>query len=199
MRKIVPLFLAGVFLFLAAGQGVSYARQKKNLYAVLSEQEKVRTFVGDILDASGETSGYAVSLKKILEDNLAARMTINFELVSDRQNADIVINCKVLDRKWGEHDPLDIIHTISSALTDVSSSENYARMEALFTVERGARKEIFRKAHRIVGRGKVLWQDEVLATITREDMSEEQSLPLLEERLVKVFMRRCFGRNADLE
>ena len=76
--------------------------------------------------------------------------------------------------------------------------QNYGRLEANFEVKKGPQKiAFFKKKGGLFKRRNILWQDAVKATITKTDMPEEESKPLLEMRLAEVFMRKCFSKKAN--
>ena len=181
-----------VFLFPCEG----HCRMRENLYDMMSDAKEVRVYVADVTDSSGQAGNMRSSLKKAIEDALATRMTINFALVPDKDDADIVITCDVIERIWMEEDPIDQIHGIGPAAMDVVMKENYARMRAIFTVERGGKKIILKRLKRLLRRSRIVWEQEIQATITKAVMPEEESILLLDDRIVAVFMRKCFSKSA---
>jgi hypothetical protein len=118
--------------------------------------------------------------------------------VENRKDADIEISCDILERVWMEDDPIDQIHGLSTIALDAAIRQEYARLRAVFTVTRGQRKMLFKRAERILRRRHILWQRELKATIDKKGMTEEQSKPLLAERIAEIFMRECFSKTADL-
>jgi hypothetical protein len=80
---------------------------------------------------------------------------------------------------------------------DIAMVENYARLQALFTVEKGDKKIVLKRLRRLLRRSNIIWKRELQATITKKDMSEQESVPLLEDRIVEVFIRECFSKNAE--
>ncbi len=196
MKRIAVLLIVAFIVATLVPATEGFCREKNNLYSVLSDQSEVRTYIRDFTDSSGNAADMLKGLRGDLEDALASRMTINFVLVDDEQDSDLIIACDVTERIWMKEDPIDMIHSIGAVAMDVAMSENYARIQAVFAVEKGPKKIVFKKAHRIFKRAKILWKQKVKATITKTVMSEDESMPLLEERLIKVFMRRCFSKNA---
>jgi len=182
-----------VFLFPCEGK----CQVKKNLYSMMSDAKEVKVYVAEVIDSSGQAADIRVSLRKSIEDALATRMTINFVPVSSENNADVVITCDIIERIWMKEDPLDQIHGIGPAAMDIAMSENYARMRAVFAVERGGKKVILKGLRRFFRRSNVIWKQELQATITKKVMPEKESIPLLEDRIVQVFMRKCFSKNAQ--
>lgn len=194
MRKyfVIICIIAVMFSLCEYGE----CRQKENLWEMLSDSKEVKTYVADVTDSSGDASDMLTGLKKALEDALATRMTINFVLVEAEEEADIVVKSDITERIWLENDPVDQIHGLSSAALDAAISENYGRLQALFTVERGGKDIIIKPLRRIAKRRNIIWKQKLQATVTKKDMPEEASKPLLEERIISVFMRKCFSKNS---
>ena len=63
----------------------------------------------------------------------------------------------------------------------------------LVTVQSYARLEFYVEVHD-PGKGELLWKKNLKATLTKSDMSYEESIGLIMERAAKVFIRKCFGR-----
>ncbi|MCK5450988.1 MAG: hypothetical protein KAI70_04405 [Candidatus Omnitrophica bacterium] len=196
MKKMIVLFIVTFMVVTLMLVPEGFCREKNNLYSVLSKQSEVRTYIKNFRDFSGDAVDMMKPLKSDLEKVLAGRISINFVLVEDELDSDIIISCEITERIWMEVDPIDMIHSLGAAAMDAAISENYARMQAVFTVEKGPRKIVFKRAHRTFRKAKVVWEQKVNATITKGVMSEKESIPLLEERLIKVFMRKCFSKNA---
>ncbi|MFC1570240.1 hypothetical protein ACFL4E_00470 [Candidatus Omnitrophota bacterium] len=196
MRKLFTMCVAA-FMLLACFVQNGMCREQVNFYDILNNAREVKTYVADITDSSGQAKGMTGELKKVLEDALATRMSIHFVLVKDKKDADIVITCDITESIWLKDDPIDNIHGIGPAAYDIAMKQNYARMNAVFTVERGPeKKELFKWMGGRFLRREYLWKEEISGQVTKTDMPEKESIPLVEERLVKVFMRRCFSRNA---
>lgn len=196
MRKFFTVCIAA-FVLLACFVQDGICREKVNFYDILGDAKEVKTYVADVTGASEDAKDMTGDLQKILEDALATRMSINFVLVKDETDADIIITCHIIERVWMENDPVDQVHGLGAAALDIALQQNYARMKAEFTVARGPeRKDLFKWMGGFLLRRKFLWEETLDAMVTKTEMPEKESIPLVEERLVKVFMRRCFSRNA---
>lgn len=196
MKRILAVVVLVCMVFSFATEGMGRT-EKKNLYSVLSDQKEVKTYVADITDSSGAAGDMLVSMKKRIVNALKARQTINFQIVEDIEDADLVIKCNINERIWLKVDPVDQVHGIGAAAADIALQENYGRMQADFTVERGPRKVIFKRLRRLTSKP-VLWESELQATVTKMVMPEEESKPLLEERMAEVFIRKCFSKRTKL-
>ncbi len=180
MKKVLALSIAFIFIFAVLFSMDSGARVKDNLYKDLSKRGIVKTYVAPIAEPAIEPAPDVKLLHKILENQLKTRMTINFNIVDSRDMADIIINCEVLEYFWTEDDPLDTWGAAAMAI-DVAKKENYSRMEALFTVTNAKN-------------GKIILEEKLRATITDDGMSEEDSISMINERIAKIFIRKCFGK-----
>ncbi|MFH1665390.1 MAG: hypothetical protein ABIA77_04505 [Candidatus Omnitrophota bacterium] len=181
MRKVIMLMgavgVAGMCLFPGRGE----CRLEESLYDVLKPRGEIRVYVPDIESSEEIAAEETVSLKEALEDALVTRMTLNFKIVPRKEESDIVISCTVTDFLWTEEDPVDNITGIGPIVLDALVKEEYGRVRAVFAVTDA-------------GTGKILWEHELKATITKKDMTRDQSRPLLNERIIKIFMRDCFSK-----
>ena len=159
--------------------GIAYCQQKGNLYEMLEDREGVKVFVADIKDSCQVPNADVETLKAILQNALATRVSLKFELVLKRSSADIIILCDVTEFLWTDRDPASDLSGV--AFLDAVLRENYARMEATFTVLDQMK-------------GGELWSRKLKATITDKEMSQPDSVFMLNERIVKVFMRECFSK-----
>lgn len=196
MKKTSIFLLVLVLLFTFTAQE-AYSRPRQNLYEVLKDAKEVNTYVADVTDSSGEAKGMLPGIKKAIEDELATRMSTNFVLVKNEEDADIIITCDVTERIWLKNDPIDQVHGVSAAALDVAMKQNYGRLRADMEVKKGPQKiAFFKKRGGLFKRRNVLWKGSIQATITKTDMPEDESKPLLERRLAEVFMRKCFSKKA---
>ena len=159
-------------------------RPQDNLYKMFSKKDQVKVFVHDAKDASHAQKVDLGELKREIEDALTSRRSINFEMVSNKEDADILIDCNVKEFVWMKEDPMDDVHGIEAIVLDAVITCNYARLQAIFTVKDGPS-------------GKVLWKRTIKATLTEKDMDEAKSMPMANERVIKVFMRKCFAKPHD--
>ncbi|MBL7073053.1 MAG: hypothetical protein ISS33_04665 [Candidatus Omnitrophica bacterium] len=159
-------------------------RPQDNLYKMFSKKDQVKVFVHDAQDKSNAQKVDLRELRQEIEDALILRKSINFEVVSNKAEADIVIDCKVKEFVWMEEDPLDNVHGVVDFVADAVMIANYARLQAIFTVKDASS-------------GKVLWKRTIKATLTEKDMDEAKSMPMANERAIKVFIRKCFAKPHD--
>lgn len=159
-------------------------RPQNNLYKTFSKKDQVKVFIHDAKDASHAQKVDLRELKQEIEDALTSRKSINFKVVPNKEDADILIDCDVKEFVWMKEDPMDGVHGIDAIVLDAVMTHNYARLQAIFTVKDAPS-------------GKVLWIRTIKATLTEKDMDEEKSIPMANERAIKVFMRKCFAKPHD--
>lgn len=164
-------------MFVAEG----LCRLKPNLYDDLSEREVVKVYVEKIKDSSGAAGADTAALWKLLEDELVARMTITFEAVSERAEADISVGCDITEFLWTAEDPIDNLAGTVGLVLDTLTKSHYARMQAIFTVTD-------------VKKNKLMWKKKLKATITDNSMGPAESVYMLNERMVKMFFRDCLSK-----
>jgi len=180
MKKIVVFCSIFILIFAAVFSYEASARKVDNLYEKLSRKSAVKTYVAPIAEPAIETSPDVKNLRKTLEDQLTTRLNIDFDIVDSEEEADIIISCEILEYFWTEEDPLDTWGVAAMAV-DVALKENYSLMEAIFTVTNAKN-------------GRVMLKRRLRGTITDNSMTEEDSLTMINERIVKTFIRKCFGK-----
>lgn len=180
MKKIIVVLavaMAGVFIFANAGLCLS----KGNLYNMYRKEPVVKVFLSDVVNASESTEIDTKGLKQKLKDVLEKRKSIRFEVVDNKEEADIAIDCDVTKYSWRSDDPLDMIAGTAAIAYDIFTSENYAYLEAVFTVTD-------------IKSEKELWEKKLKIDLTRKKMSLQESLALINEKTAKIFMRDCFSK-----
>ncbi|MFC1808172.1 hypothetical protein ACFL0T_07420, partial [Candidatus Omnitrophota bacterium] len=148
------------------------------LYQMTKDMAVVRVHILDIENSSDSDKVDVSGLKKSLEDVFANRKSINFEVVGSKSDADLLISCDVQKFIWKEDDPLDFL--VGTAY-DLLTSENYAYLEAHFDVF-NAKK------------GRRLWSRKLKVDYTKANMPVDESIPLINEKTAKIFMRDCFSK-----
>ena len=139
-------------------------------------------------------------IKDSLEDALEARQTLNFKIVRSENDADLVITTDVVERVWADHDPIDSDHLPpgwASWVVDAAKDDDYGRIQAIMVVTQGPNSNIHRELGKYKRR-KVIWKREVSADVTQSEMTEEESKPILEEEIARVFIRKCLSKNARM-
>ncbi len=184
MRKKYFTAAAGFVLCALAFCAPSQAVNNADLSDFLSRKGVVKVYVDAIKDSSKDKKVDAADLKKEVEDALAKRKSIRFEVLPARDQADIAIEGDVSEFFWTDSDPVDMLIGLGGTAMDAATRENYARMRALIRVID-------------VKGGKTLWEDRVTATITSKTMTADQSVTLINEDMAKVLIREAFGKKRD--
>ena len=179
MKRLLVIFFITCFLFLSDSAG--FCGSKANLYNMCRAKRVVKVYMPDIQNLSGSEKVDAVDLKQKLTAALKARKSINFEVVDKREASDITIDCAVTAFYWASSDPIDMIFGTAVLAYDLVTVQNYAYLEADF--------EVFDTK-----KGKAVWSERLKVDLTKENMDEGQSIPLINDRTVKVFIRDCFSK-----
>lgn len=188
-----------VFSVLILFQGTGECGQGgNNFYELLSGAGEVKVYIAGVTDSSGQAQGMTDGIKKALENALASRQTINFKPVENEADADMTITCDVTERIWLAEDPIDEVYSAAAAAMDALTKENYGRLQAVIKVQKGGKTEIIKPLMKLARRGNIFWEAKVQATITKAIMPEEESKPLLEERLADVFIKECFSKKSQV-
>lgn len=175
MKKILLAVLAFSFVL----SGTSYAA---TLYQQLSGK-KVKVYVAQPIDSASNKKTDLAGLKTSLENALKERKSISFEVMGAPEEADYTIDTDVQEFFWTPNDPVDMIGGLSMAAADAALIQDYVRMQAIFTVKE-------------VKSGREAWKDTLLSTVTKSGMSEEQSIPLINEDMSATFVKTAFGKKA---
>lgn len=183
MRR--PLFLRASlmasFLFLSAVSGAFCL--EANLYQRFSGKT-VKIFVADVTDSTSAKEMDLALVKERIQTALRDRKSIQFQIVSAAQEADIVMDTQISSYVWTDHDPVDMLVGIGGTAIDAATIEDYAAIEADVTILD-------------VRSQKPIWQDRVFATITQKPMSKAESLPLVTDNFVKAFIKECFSKRRN--
>ena len=163
-------------IFLTAGLAMA---GPVSLYESLSRKGIVKVFVADLTDATAAPKADLPDLKKKIEEGLKNRKSIRFELVS-KEDADILLEGSVTEFLWTDSDPVDMITGWAAAAIDAAKKDHYARLMVDFVIRDA--------------KGPVLWQDKVRATLTDPAMTEAESLPRINDRMVEAFMRQALAK-----
>ena len=155
--------------------------QSESLYPLFSKKPSVRVAVALPTDVSEQKSVNAGDVKKELESALAARKSIRFQTLPDPEGADLTIDAQITEYYWTDHDPVDMLMGVGATAMDAARAENYARLQAVFTVRDAKTK-------------KTLWNDKLMATMTGGDLTKENGPAMIAKEMAQVFIRNCFGK-----
>ncbi len=155
--------------------------QSQSLYPLFDKKSLVRVAVALPTDVTEEKLVNAGDIKKELESALAARKSIRFQVLPDPQGADLTIDVKVTEYYWTDHDPVDMLMGVGATAMDAAMVENYARLQAVFTVTDAKTQ-------------KTLWNDKQMATITGHGLTKENGPAMIAKEMAQVFIRNCFGK-----
>jgi hypothetical protein len=181
-RRLLIGVLSGIFI-VTCFNFISYALAKKNLYDALSCRKAVKVFVADVEDSTQEKAADIASLKDLMENALSARMTINFDVVQKKEDADILILCDIEEYIWKDKGFFDMIPA-ARFVAGTLIRGNFARMQAEFTVSDAVTS-------------KVMWKEKLKASISDKAMSRSDSVLMVNEKIVKIFVREAFSRTDD--
>jgi hypothetical protein len=177
-QKLV--FFAGFLFFIQ----LSYAYcLEANLFTRFSGQT-VKVFVADVKDMTKTHDIDPVPVKTRIEAALKVRKSIKFQVVPAVEEADIMVEAQLIGFFWSDHDPVDMLVGVGAVAMDAALVEDYAAMETDVTVSDARSKN-------------QLWRKRLFATITKKPMSKAQSVPLITDNFVKVFMRDCFSKRRN--
>ena len=178
MNRVLKVFL--ILLFGVSGPALA-ATDGVSLYETLSRRPEVKVYVALPTDVSERKVLDADVLKRVIEKALQGRKSIHFKVVTEESQAELALDTEVKGFLFTENDPVDMLIGVGVAAMDAAVQDHYAAADALFTV-------------RDTKAGKVLWKDEVRATVTHHTMTEIESYRRVSENLAEQLMRKAFGK-----
>ena len=198
MKKIAIITLLALVAVSFMNTNSSFGEKKDPLASMLDSDLVIKTYVENVKNSSGDNKISLDNLKATLEDALEKRLpkkfsfsgikpNKKFDIATNKSLADIVISSNITEYLWTNEDPVDMIIGIPAVAYDALTKENYARMQVIFTIRDAKTNQI-------------LWKNRLQATITDKTMTEAESYPRIEKRIVKIFLRDLFkekkkGRN----
>ena len=184
MKKITVLALIS-FLVLFFIQTTSHSREAsqkrgKNLYNLV-KNKTLKVYLGDVTSENEKIS--SENFKKTVNDILSSRTKESFEITDSKNTAEVIVNATLLDFKYLKDDPVDhLAGGTAGLIVDAFVNQNYARIDAKFTVIRS--KD-----------GRKLWSRKFYVTVTQANMPESDSIPKVLKECCNRFIFLCFGKS----
>ena len=180
MKKILYTMLAAVTIVLAMSTH-GFCKDKTNLYNLFRKKAVTKVYIPPIENASDSSKAGTDALMQELKDALINRKSIVFKIVDKKEDSDIVISCNLVTFLWSDKDPIDFIVGVYGVAYDALTTENYAFQEVVFTVTD-------------TKKAKILWSKKLKIEYTKKSMTEDESIPLINKKTVRTFMRDCFSK-----
>jgi hypothetical protein len=175
MKKIIVFCLCLVVLCPCV---FAYERSK-NLHRFV-EEGTLKIYLGDFKSDTDKVS--PDNFKTILGDFLAKRKKEHFEIVSAKENSELVIDSKILSFTYLDKDPIDqFVGGTTGLIVDALVNQNYAKVQVEFTVYK---TEDMKK----------IWSGKDAVSVTQTNMPEADSIPKVLNETSKRFVVLCFGR-----
>lgn len=180
MRKILNTIIVALTLVLVISSH-GFCKDKTNLYNLFRKKAVTKVYIPPIENLSDNNKADADALAKELKDALSNRKSIVFEIVDRKEDSDIAISCNLVTFFWSDKDPVDLLLGTYAIAYDMLTTESYAFQEVVFTV-------IDTK------KAKILWSEKLKIDYTKKGMTEDESIPLINKKTVKTFIRDCFSK-----
>ncbi len=181
MKKLAYIILSVIVsVLILSTDGI--CRNKPNLYNLYRKKAETKVYVLPIEDLTNGNKSDAECLTRELKDALKRRKSVKFGIVEKEEDSDIIIGCDLMSFHWREDDPIDFIMGTYGIVYDLVTNENYAFQDVMFTVTH-------------TKKNRVLWRERLKIDLTRANMTQEQSIPLINKKTAKIFIRDCFGKN----
>jgi hypothetical protein len=177
----MSLVRAALVLIFCSISITSFSHASQDTLFERFEGKSVKVYIADPVDASKDHKVPPAALKSAIEQGLRDRKSIRFTLVQDPSQADLKIDSSIKGFVWMDHDPVDMLMGTAAIATDAVLVQDFARVDVDWSVSD-------------LKKNKVLWSGSTAGDITKEPMSEADSIPLVTKEVVKSFIRECFGR-----
>jgi len=176
MRAVILVVVLALALLLIPPMLV----KSDNLYKFVTDKRSVNIAVNkfEVAESCKDINGS--KLAEIFKEALLNRKSVDFNIVKNEKDADLVVSGKVEKFVYSEDDPIDVLIPIGLVI-DLATSQNYARMEFNINVYNPVKN-------------KIVWKKRLKATLNKSNMPRDESLFLIMERAGKIFIRKCFGK-----
>lgn len=181
VSKVVVVIL--ILCFAMIDSAMANPRREKSLYYLAEAKRPIKVYIGKFIDSSGSEEIDPEKFVRVFGATLEARRDIHiqFKLVEFLDDADISMSGEIKEYKYREKDPVDMFMSAYTLILDAMISQNYVGMVVNYTVKDPKTS-------------KVLWSKRLRPSVTKSDMSEDQSTPLIIEEAAKQFISKCFKR-----
>lgn len=173
MKRITAIVVGILCLTVAQAQAAS-------LYESYSRKSSVPFFVESVTDSSKDKKVDVASLKAGVEKALIERKSIKFKKADNPETAQLKIAIDVKEYYWSDHDPVDMIVGVGAVAMDAAMIESYAFMQADVSITDD--------------KGKALWSENIISTITKKDMSADDARGLIGDDFAKSFIKSAFSK-----
>lgn len=151
-----------------------------DLSALVQNKDIIKVYVKDFVNESGQGQILAADFKKALENTIANRKSVKFELVLSPGASDVQISGVIKKYLYSEADPITSFAGPTALLVDAVTTENYAELVVDFTVTD-------------TKSGGVLWEKS-MKSFVKHTMTPAQSIPMVYEKLSRDFLWKSFGK-----
>ena len=180
MKKILHITLLVFFLVLMSSTN-GFCRDKTNLYNLFRKKAVTKVYFSPIENLSNNPKADISSLTQELKEAFKKRESIKFNIVGSEDDSDIIIAGDLVTFYWSDKDPIDLIVGVYAIAYDLLTTESYAFQEVIFSVTD-------------TKKNKLLWNKKLKIDLTKKGMTEDESIPLINQKTASTFMRDCFSK-----
>lgn len=183
MRNHKITLAAAILILSISISGIASGRPRRgeNLHYMVKAKQPIYVHLNNFVNSSESDRINPGRFKRAVGEALKRRNDMHFELVEDPAEADISINGEIREYTYSGRDPIDMFIGTWAIALDMLRTENYVGLVINYNVSDAKT-------------GKILWSKRSRPSITRSDMPEEESTPLIIKKAAKLFVSKCFGR-----
>ena len=160
-----------------------YGAQANELEGMAQSGRPIKVFVNGFSNESGQAEIRPEDFKTEFENALLNRKSVIFEIAAAPAESDVQISGVIKSYQYLEKDPLRPSPSTATLILDAVTTENFVEMFAEFTVVD-------------TRTGETVWKDTV-STFIKRMMTPAESIPLIYEKLSRVFLWKSFGKGKN--
>jgi hypothetical protein len=186
MSRLFGVFVAVMVILMSSSV---MAEEYKKWEDVTSSRKPVRIYVEKVTNATENPKVSEERVTDIVKKVFENRISTKFEVVSSKDEAEILFEGEITEYIWMEKAPVTNIHSAGSLVMDLATrgSKNYARKFINYRISDA-------------GTGNELLEGETMVTLKQAGMPEEKSYEMMYERGGKMLSRDIFrkGKRSSL-
>lgn len=177
VKNLMLGVVAALFIF----QSPALAQQA-NISHMVANKDVIKAYITGFTNESGQTHIQPDEFKNAVKKALSERKSVKFEIVDDSASSDVHISGVIKKYQYLNRGPMKFSPGLETMALDAAASAtmNYVEMEVEFTVTDAKTNE-------------VIWKD-IINDYIKEVMTPAESIPMIFDKVSRVFLWRSFGK-----
>lgn len=161
--------------------------EAENIGSQFAGKEPVKVYIKSVTNESGKSEVEPDKFRKSLEKIFSERKALRFAVVKSPSESDIQVEAIIKNFNYLNRGPLKSVPVMGLSIVDAAATatQNYVEIGVEYAVI-------------ATNTGQVLWKSG-LADYLKRVMTAEESLPLIYDKIARVFLWKCFGKSRGTE